>query len=126
MKTRFLWFVSVLAFCILATACAASDDNGTLDGDLSGDEDATEDGDSDGDGDSEGVTDGDGAENDVADGDEDGALDLSVQLADGETRAGQITRENELIGGPMAKAKIGDYKLYNSRKIGRASCRERV
>ena len=40
---------------------------------------------------------------------------LSDTLGDGEVRAGVITAEDELIGGPRARGAIGDYKIYNSR-----------
>jgi hypothetical protein len=50
-------------------------------------------------------------------------LPLDERLDPGETRAGLITREAELIGGVTAKAKVGDYKIYNDKvafAIGRA------
>ena len=40
---------------------------------------------------------------------------LSDQLGEGEVRAGLITAEDELIGGPRARGQIGDYKIYNSQ-----------
>jgi hypothetical protein len=42
-------------------------------------------------------------------------LDLSARLAPGQVRAGPIRRPSELIGGPIARGKIGDFKIYNSR-----------
>lgn len=42
-------------------------------------------------------------------------LPLDVALAPGQTRAGLITREAELIGGVTAKGKVGDYKIYNDQ-----------
>jgi hypothetical protein len=48
---------------------------------------------------------------------------LDVVLAPGETRAGLIIKETELIGGVTAKAKVGDFKIYNDEVafvIGRA------
>ena len=42
-------------------------------------------------------------------------IPLDQPLAPGETRAGLITKESELIGGVTAKARAGDYKLYNDR-----------
>jgi hypothetical protein len=50
-------------------------------------------------------------------------LPLDEALDPGETRAGLITKESELIGGVTARAKLGDYKLYNDKvtfAIGRA------
>jgi len=96
---------------LFVVACASSDSDEAVDGDgdLSGDEDAAENEDEDGD-----VSDGD-SDDDCSECSEETSLDLSVPLAEGETRAGQITKEEELIGGPMAKGKIGDFKLYNSR-----------
>src|SRR5688572_24504076 len=50
-------------------------------------------------------------------------IPLDEALAPGETRAGLITKETELIGGVTARAKIGDYKIYNDRvafAIGKA------
>ena len=40
---------------------------------------------------------------------------LDERLAPGQVRAGRITQESELIGGPEAHGWIGDYKLYNDR-----------
>ena len=40
---------------------------------------------------------------------------LDERLAPGQTRAGTIALESELIGGPTAKGTIGDVKLYNDR-----------
>jgi len=115
MKTRAVWLLMFLVFSVLSVACAVTDDSDALDGDA----DTTGDEDTPGDGDLDGDVDGDGPEaeedGDVIEGEGEGALDLSVALAEGETRVGQITREEELIGGPMAKARIGDYKIYNSR-----------
>lgn len=48
---------------------------------------------------------------------------LDVPLSKGQVRAGLVTKEAELIGGVTAKAKVGDYKLYNDQvavTIGRA------
>lgn len=42
-------------------------------------------------------------------------LDVSVRLSNGETRVGIIAKDEDFIGGPMAKGKIGDYKMYNSK-----------
>jgi hypothetical protein len=42
-------------------------------------------------------------------------LDLAEPLAAGQVRAGRIAKEKELIGGMMARGKVGDFKLYNSR-----------
>jgi len=49
------------------------------------------------------------------DDDDDDDFNLSDPLGPGEVRAGQITAEDELIGGPRARGEIGDYKIYNSR-----------
>jgi len=40
---------------------------------------------------------------------------LSDELGEGEVRAGVTTAEDELIGGPRARARVGDYKMYNSK-----------
>jgi hypothetical protein len=51
------------------------------------------------------------------------AVPLDERLAPGQTRAGLITKESELIGGPTQKARVGDYKIYNDRigiTVGRA------
>lgn len=116
--------ISFLAVCFLISgilsACAGGDSSNDplLDGD-SADGDSA-DGDSEGMIDGDFLTDGDATDSEYPDGDiseeeEKEPLDLSEPLAEGETRAGQVTSEDELIGGPMAKAKLGDYKLYNSR-----------
>jgi hypothetical protein len=42
-------------------------------------------------------------------------LDLSIRLPAGKARAGQVRRPEELIGGPTARGKVGDFKIYNSR-----------
>src|SRR5688500_15925337 len=42
-------------------------------------------------------------------------LSLDETLPAGQTRAGPVTKQSELIGGVTAKAKIGDYKIYNDR-----------
>jgi hypothetical protein len=42
-------------------------------------------------------------------------LDLTVRAVAGEVRAGKIRRPEELIGGPTARGRVGDFKLYNSR-----------
>ena len=42
-------------------------------------------------------------------------LDLSERLDAGQARTGQITREDELVGGLKPEGRIGDYKIYNSR-----------
>ena len=41
--------------------------------------------------------------------------DLSLRVAVGQVRAGVVKRVEELIGGPTARGRVGDYKLYNSR-----------
>lgn len=43
-----------------------------------------------------------------------GPLDLNEQLDAGEARAGFVTDEAQLIGGPKADGRLGDIKLYNS------------
>jgi carboxypeptidase family protein len=40
---------------------------------------------------------------------------LDQRLKAGQVRAGVVVKPSEMIGGPAAKAKIGDYKIYNSR-----------
>lgn len=40
---------------------------------------------------------------------------LSDELGEGEVRAGVTTAEDELIGGPRARGRVGDYKMYNSQ-----------
>jgi hypothetical protein len=42
-------------------------------------------------------------------------LPLDERLGAGQARAGLITRSEELLTGPTAKGRIGDYKLYNSK-----------
>jgi carboxypeptidase family protein len=42
-------------------------------------------------------------------------LPLDERLVAGQVRAGVITKESELIGGPEAQGWLGDYKIYNSR-----------
>jgi hypothetical protein len=42
-------------------------------------------------------------------------LDLTVRLPAGIARAGQVRRPDELVGGPVAKGRVGDFKIYNSR-----------
>lgn len=51
----------------------------------------------------------------VACGPGDKPLDLSEPLGPGEVRAGVIRKESELIGGPTAQGKVGDFKLYNAK-----------
>lgn len=41
--------------------------------------------------------------------------DLTARLGEGQARAGVITKEAELIGGPTAKGGLGDFKIYNSK-----------
>lgn len=40
---------------------------------------------------------------------------LDERLKPGQTRAGRITRDTELLGGDTAKGRVGDYKIYNSK-----------
>lgn len=50
-------------------------------------------------------------------------LPLDERLPPGRARAGLITKDSELIGGPTARGRAGDYKIYNDRIsliIGRA------
>lgn len=42
-------------------------------------------------------------------------LPLDVRLGPGEVRAGVVTRASELLGGPTARGRVGDLKLYNDR-----------
>jgi hypothetical protein len=42
-------------------------------------------------------------------------LPLDEVLVAGQARAGRVTRDAELIGGPAAKGRVGDYKLYNDQ-----------
>ncbi len=42
-------------------------------------------------------------------------LALDEVLSPGQVRAGRIRRSTELVSGPTAKARIGDFKLYNDR-----------
>ena len=71
--------------------------------------------------DDSGNNDDDSVDDDSIDDDDDSTDDdtddfnLSDPLGEGEVRAGRITAENELIGGPRARAEIGDYKIYNSK-----------
>src|SRR5690606_24848246 len=41
--------------------------------------------------------------------------DLTERLGQGQARAGVITKEAELIGGPTAEGELGDFKIYNSK-----------
>lgn len=41
--------------------------------------------------------------------------DLTARLGEGQARAGVITKEAELIGGPTAEGELGDLKIYNSK-----------
>ncbi|MBW1871691.1 MAG: hypothetical protein JRJ19_06480, partial [Deltaproteobacteria bacterium] len=41
-------------------------------------------------------------------------LPLDERLSQGQVRAGVISKESELIGGPEAQGWLGDYKIYNS------------
>lgn len=60
--------------------------------------------------------DDDNTDDDTTDDDDDDDWDnLSDPLGPGEVRAGVITSEDELIGGPRARGEIGDYKIYNSK-----------
>jgi len=112
---RSLYLLGFMFLCSLISACGNEADIQT-DGDESESEISS-------DGDLEDETeDGDATESDFEDGEDeteedldDEPIDLSLRLNDGETRVGQISSETELIGGPMAKGKIGDYKLYNSK-----------
>ena len=70
---------------------------------------------SDSDDDDDDDDDNDNDDNDTGDDDNDDEFNLSDPLGEGEVRAGEITAENELIGGPRARAEIGDYKIYNSQ-----------
>ena len=50
-------------------------------------------------------------------------IPLDRPLAPGETRGGLMTKESELVRGVTAKARVGDYKLYNDQvalTVGRA------
>src|SRR5262245_61037093 len=40
---------------------------------------------------------------------------LDELLAPGQTRAGLITKDSELLTGTTAKGRTGDYKIYNSK-----------
>jgi len=42
-------------------------------------------------------------------------LDLSEVLEAGEVRGGRCDKAEDLIGGPWADSRVGDYKLYNSK-----------
>ena len=98
-------FKILLVVCLLLSlfivSCAEEDDSD--DGNSDADDDDNDDSSDDDDNDS-----GD-------DDDDDGWDNLSDELGEGEVRAGQISAENELIGGPRAKGEIGDYKIYNSK-----------
>lgn len=45
----------------------------------------------------------------------DDTSDLSARLPDGQARAGVISKETDLIGGPTAEGELGDFKIYNSK-----------
>ncbi len=42
-------------------------------------------------------------------------VDLVAPVPEGQSRAGRVSKPDELIGGPKAQGRIGDYKLVNSR-----------
>jgi PHP domain-containing protein len=94
-----LGFLLFLLFALLCFGCSDDDDDDSGDDDGSDDDDDIDDDDSD-----------DDDNND----DDDDDFNLSDPLGDGEVRAGQISAENELIGGPRARGEVGDYKIYNS------------
>ena len=86
-----LFLLAILCSVILfAVACGDDDDDSNDDGDDDDDDDDDS-------------------------GDDDDDFNLSDPLGPGEVRAGQITAEDELIGGPRARGEIGDYKIYNSQ-----------
>jgi hypothetical protein len=41
--------------------------------------------------------------------------DLSVRLEPGQVRAGRVAKDGDLLGGPAAQGRPGDFKLYNSK-----------
>ncbi len=42
-------------------------------------------------------------------------LDLSRRLAAGEVAAGRVAKAADLLSGPTAKGRVGDFKIYNSK-----------
>lgn len=97
----------ILMISLLSASC--NDDDDSNDGGSSGDDDATDDDTTDDDDDATGDDDDD-------DNNDDDTWDnLSDLLGSGEVRAGIITAEDELIGGPRARGEIGDFKIYNSQ-----------
>ncbi len=93
-----LWLLFALLSILVPTmlGCAAEDDDDEVADDDSGGQDDDQMADDDNGGD-------------------DDDFNLSDPLGPGEVRAGKITAEDELIGGPRARGEIGDYKIYNSR-----------
>ena len=81
-----------------------------------GDENSDDSGSGGDDDDDDDSSDDDSGDDDSGDDDDDDGWDnLSDELGKGDVRAGQISSEDELIGGPRAKGEIGDYKIYNSK-----------
>lgn len=43
------------------------------------------------------------------------AVDVSIRLEDGQVRAGTLKSDAGMFGGVLAEARVGDFKIYNSR-----------
>ncbi|MCZ7584841.1 MAG: hypothetical protein M5R36_16755 [Deltaproteobacteria bacterium] len=102
----FAYLLAILGASLLGTiGCGCGDDDDDSDA-ASDDDDTVSDDD---------LVDDDEDDDTDDDDSEDGWDNLSDELGDGEVRAGRITAEDELIGGPRARGEIGDYKIYNAR-----------
>jgi hypothetical protein len=98
--------IALMILGTLLTACSDDDDDSSgSDQPIDDDNDAADD--------DSGEPDDDDDDND--DNNDNDDFNLSDPLGEGEVRAGQVSAENELIGGSRAKGEIGDYKIYNSR-----------
>ncbi|MFT7582829.1 MAG: hypothetical protein ACI9MR_004513, partial [Myxococcota bacterium] len=94
------WMVACAVLAVASLGMAGCDDDGSK---------AIVDTDSDAD------TTGDTSEDTTEDTVSPDPLDLTVPAAAGESRAGFITRAEELIGGLKAEGQLGDVKIYNAQ-----------
>ncbi|MDP8223392.1 MAG: CehA/McbA family metallohydrolase [Candidatus Lernaella stagnicola] len=120
---RFKTLLPLLIIVMLAAsllAVAACDDDDDDDDNDDNDTPSDDDDDDNNDDNNDDTTPGDDDDTTPGDDDDDNDTvapwdDLSTPLGPGEVRAGMITDVDELIGGPRARAEIGDYKIYNSQ-----------
>jgi hypothetical protein len=105
MKMRGLDIIPFILIVLISVGIGCGDDD---------DDDSTSSSDDDSDnGDDDADDDADDDSDDDLD-DDSGWENLSDELGPGEVRAGIITSDDELIGGPQARGRIGDYKIYNA------------